>query len=62
MKNLVHESSRVATPLGGLKGESIPTSECERIPDDSECMRTDAEHVLDGVNEEETACGGYTLW
>ena len=30
--------------------------------DDSECMRTDAEHVLDGVNEEEAARGGYNLW
>ena len=28
--------------------------------DDSECMRTDAELVLDGVNEEEAACGGLT--
>lgn len=24
-------------------------------------MRTEPEHVLDGVNEEEAACGGYNL-
>ena len=29
--------------------------------DDFECMRTEPEHVLDGVNEEEAACGGYNL-
>ena len=26
MKKLVHESSRDTTPLGGLKGESIPSA------------------------------------
>jgi hypothetical protein len=29
--------------------------------DDFECMRTEPELVLDGVNEEEAACGVYNL-
>ena len=46
-----HHHRQSATPLGGAKARV--DSECE-----SEWMPLNAEHAIDGVNEEEAICGG----